>query len=201
MNIDEQSFVLLVDDNPKNLQVLGSLLKDHYRTAVATSGPEALKFADKKQPNLILLDVMMPEMDGFEVCGKLKSSPRTMDIPVIFLTARTETEDVIKGFQLGAVDYVTKPFRKDELLVRVRTQLKIKHSEDALKQALHNYKIARESAEEANAKIMGSIRYAQMIQRSLPPNLETVKSWLPSSFFIWSPRDIVGGDIFLCAPL
>ena len=149
--------ILLVDDNPKNLQVLGNLLEENYKTAIATNGPEALAFVNKRKPDLLLLDIMMPEMDGFKVCEKLKASPDFRMIPVIFLTAKTETEDIVRGFEVGAADYVTKPFRKQELLARVRTHLKLKHSQDALRlaldencQLLHDYKIAKEAAEKAN---------------------------------------------------
>jgi CheY-like chemotaxis protein len=96
----------MVDDNPTNLQVLGTLLEGKYKTAIAKDGFKALEFVKKRRPDLILLDIMMPDMDGFEVCAKLKASPETRDIPIIFLTARVETEDVTKGFELGAVDYL-----------------------------------------------------------------------------------------------
>ena len=96
---------------------------------VAQNGIQALKKVEAVRPDLILLDVMMPEMDGFETCTHLKSSQETEDIPVIFLTARTETKDIVKGFELGAVDYVTKPFQPEELLVRVRTHLELRRKE------------------------------------------------------------------------
>lgn len=149
MNNLNRPLILMVDDNPRNLQVLGSLLTQDHRTAIAVNGQEALKFVNKKQPDLILLDISMPGMDGFEVCEKLKMSDRTKNIPVIFLSARTETEDVIKGFKLGAVDYIAKPFRKEELLVRVSTHLRLKHSEEKLHKMLENYKNAKEAAEAA----------------------------------------------------
>ncbi len=146
----EQSLILMVDDNPINLQIMGNLLEGIYKTAIAKNGFKALEVAAKIQPDLILLDIMMPEMDGFEMCAKLKESSKTREIPVIFLTARTEIDDVIRGFELGAVDYVTKPFEKEELLVRVRTHLKLKQTEKALKQALDENKAARKAAENAN---------------------------------------------------
>jgi len=133
---DESPLILMVDDNLANLQVLVALLEKKYKTAIAKDGFKALEFAKKKRPDLILLDIMMPDMDGFEVCAKLKESPETRDIPIIFLTAKVETEDVVKGFDLGAVDYVTKPFRRKELLARVKTHVKLKRAEDLLKQGL-----------------------------------------------------------------
>jgi len=146
----EQALILMVDDNPKNLQILGSLLEGKYRTAFARNGIKALEFINKKIPDLVLLDIMMPEIDGYEVCMRLKSSPQTADIPIVFLTAKTETDDIVKGFELGAVDYVTKPFRKQELLARVKTHIKLKQSENKLKSSLSDYKAAKESAETAN---------------------------------------------------
>ncbi|MBN2104069.1 hybrid sensor histidine kinase/response regulator [bacterium] len=128
--------VLIVDDVPKNLQVLGSHLKqENMEIAVATNGNQALSAAQKTMPDLILLDVMMPEMDGFETCKRLKANPKTAEIPIIFLTARTETDDIIHGLKLGAVDYVTKPFHGTELLARVKTHLDLKLSREALKEA------------------------------------------------------------------
>jgi DNA-binding response OmpR family regulator len=119
--------VLIVDDNPKNLTLMGKLLSDnHYEVGMAQSGEQALNFVRKNQPDLILLDVMMPEMDGFEVCRKLKSQLVTQHIPVIFLTAKTETDDIVKGFEAGGVDYVTKPSISEELLARIKTHIEVK---------------------------------------------------------------------------
>jgi signal transduction histidine kinase len=98
----------------------------------ATSGIEALKLAESEVPDLILLDIQMPELDGFEVCERLKKIPTLKDIPVIFLTARKETDDIVRGLEIGAVDYVTKPFKRGELLTRVRTHLQLKHSSDTI---------------------------------------------------------------------
>jgi class 3 adenylate cyclase len=118
------SRILVVDDTPANLQALSATLKEKgYQVSVATNGKQALEAVGRVRPDLILLDVMMPEMDGFEACRRLKSSEATSDIPIIFLTARTETEDIVKGFELGAVDYVPKPFNAHELLARVNTHL------------------------------------------------------------------------------
>ncbi len=122
----EKPLILLVDDNPKNLQVLGSLLEGTYKTAVAENGAEALEFVKKRFPDLILLDILMPEIDGFEVCERLKALPETRDIPIIFLSAKTETQDIVKGFEVGGVDYITKPFHAPELLVRVHTHIELR---------------------------------------------------------------------------
>ncbi len=130
MTCMEQLLVLLVDDNVKNLQLLGSLLNEHYKTAVALNGFEALTFVRNKRPDLILLDIMMPEMDGFEVCEELNKDPELKKIPVLFLTAKADAETVVKGFKIGAKDYITKPFNHDELLARVKTHLDLKMAYD-----------------------------------------------------------------------
>jgi len=123
----KESRILIVDDTPQNIQVLGTILRDEgYKLHVARNGKQALETAGKALPDLILLDVMMPEMDGFEACERLKADASTRDIPVIFLTAKTEAEDIARGFGLGAVDYVTKPFFSAELLARVRTHLDLR---------------------------------------------------------------------------
>jgi two-component system, sensor histidine kinase and response regulator len=129
--------VLIVDDNPKNLQVLGTLLrKTDCNLAAALSGKQALNTIEKVKPDLILLDVMMPEMDGHEVCRRLKSNKETKHIPVIFLSAKSETEDVVAGFGLGAVDYISKPFIGSELLARVNTHLEMKKMEKSYEEEL-----------------------------------------------------------------
>ena len=118
--------ILLVDDTPANLDVLCALLESEgYDLAMASDGPLALKIAERMQPNLILLDVMMPEMDGYEVCRRLKGDPALADIPVIFITGKVETEDVVSGFDAGGVDYIAKPLRDQEVLARVQTQLRL----------------------------------------------------------------------------
>jgi class 3 adenylate cyclase len=118
------SRILVVDDTPANIQTLSATLKEKgYQISVATNGKQALEAVKRVRPDLVLLDVMMPEMDGFETCRLLKASVSTSDIPIIFLTARTDTADIVKGFELGAVDYVPKPFNAHELLARVNTHL------------------------------------------------------------------------------
>ncbi len=116
--------VLIVDDTPKNIHVLGTILKQEgYQINVARNGLEALKMVYKVSPDLILLDIIMPEMDGYDTCKILKQSPETKDIPIIFLTSKTDTEDIIKGFQAGGVDYISKPFNATELMARIHTHI------------------------------------------------------------------------------
>ncbi len=133
MNKKEKPLLLIVDDEPRNIQLLGNLLNKHnYDIEFATSGEEALTWTATSQFDLILLDVMMPGMNGFDVCKKLKESPDTKEIPVIFLTAKTETDDIVKGFEHGGADYVCKPFNSLELLRRISTHLEIYQSRQKL---------------------------------------------------------------------
>jgi len=126
--------VMIVDDTPENITLMNGLLKDLYRTRIANNGERALKAAVVEPlPDLILLDIMMPDMDGYEVCRRLKADSRTADIPVIFLTAKTEIEDEQRGFDAGAVDYITKPISPPIVLARVKTQLALKAAADFLR--------------------------------------------------------------------
>ncbi len=118
-----QALVLIVDDNATNIDLLVNTLKSDYRLGIAKRGVNALEYAAKYRPDLILLDIMMPEMDGYEVCSRLKSNPVTEAIPVIFITAMTETINKTQGFALGAVDYITKPFHTAEVKARVQAHL------------------------------------------------------------------------------
>ena len=116
--------VLIVDDNSDNLDVLNGVLRPFYKVKAAINGELALKIvASKNKPDIILLDVMMPNIDGYEVCKRLKADPATANIPVIFVTAKTETKDEQFGLELGAVDYITKPISVPIVLARVKTQL------------------------------------------------------------------------------
>ncbi|MCP5049187.1 MAG: hybrid sensor histidine kinase/response regulator, partial [bacterium] len=138
MNVDPKPFILIVDDVPKNLQIVANILNaEGYRFTLASSGQQALKIIKKRLPDLILLDIMMPEMDGYQVCRTLKRSDRTKDIPVIFLTAKTETSDIVKGFESGGLDYITKPFHSTEMLARIKTHLKIVRVSRERKELLH----------------------------------------------------------------
>src|SRR4030042_1779652 len=125
--------VLIVDDTPENIQVLMGTLKDQYAIVAAINGEKALKMAAADpRPDIILLDIMMPGMDGFEVCARLKADPETCDIPVVFLSALDDTATKVKGIMTGAVDYISKPFQLEEVHVRVNTHLTM----NRLKQSL-----------------------------------------------------------------
>jgi adenylate cyclase len=122
------SRILIVEDEPINIQMLSAFLSGKgYEIEVASSGEGALEVLARVRPNLILLDVMMPGIDGFETCRRIKATPALRDIPIIFLTGRTGAADIVRGFEVGAVDYVAKPFNTHELLARVRTHLTLDH--------------------------------------------------------------------------
>ena len=147
MNLNNKELrVLIVDDVQQNIQVLGQILRqEKFLINIAQNGKQALDIVQKVRPDLILLDIMMPEMDGFETCKHLKANPETQNIPVIFLTARTEIDDIAQGFELGAVDYLTKPFHPTEMLARVRTHLQIcKLQGDLRHQISENNRLRRE---------------------------------------------------------
>lgn len=130
----QQYKVLLVDDIPMNLQILGTMLDhDSLELYYSNSGIEALKILEQLKPDLILLDITMPDMDGYEVCKRIKNHQETEDIPVIFITANSLIDDIVKGFKVGAIDYITKPFNSQELISRVFTHLELKRSRDIIK--------------------------------------------------------------------
>lgn len=130
---DRISSILIVDDVIDNLRILGTILqKEKYQVIAATNGQEALDMAKEYIPDLILLDIMMPGMDGYQVADILKKDPETREIPIIFLTAKTEESDIIKGFESGGVDYIKKPFNFKELVSRVRTHLELKNTKEQL---------------------------------------------------------------------
>jgi len=132
MTFTDPQKILIVDDAIINIQVLNELLKGEYRVFFATRGNEALDIATTALPDLILLDVMMPDMDGYDVCRKLKDDPLLKEIPVIFITAMSQEQDEVLGLELGAVDYITKPFNLSLVRLRVRNQLELKRQRDIL---------------------------------------------------------------------
>ena len=140
--------VLAVDDTPENLDVVKGILTPEYVVKVAINGPMALKIVEKQPPDLILLDIMMPGMNGYEVCRRLKSNPKTSEIPVIFLTAMDQTSDEASGFELGAADYITKPVNPPILEARVKTHLALKVSMDELNKAYGIIKVQKDRMED-----------------------------------------------------
>ncbi len=137
--IEDSRFILIVDDNPRNLSVLSEVLGEAgFRIRVAIDGESALALAERNPPELILLDVQMPGMDGFETCRRLKADPTTQSIPIIFATAATDIESKVKGVDLGAVDYIPKPFQQAEVLARIRAHLQLKRLTESLEEQVRD---------------------------------------------------------------
>ena len=158
MSEDNRSLILIVDDNTYNIQVLGNILRENdYRTAVAQDGFEALNFLEKKMPDLVLLDIMMPQMDGYEVCERIKKDPDKAELPIIFISVHTDTAEKVKAFRAGAVDYITKPFQQEEILARIRVQLQLQETKEELRRANQDLekRVQERTAElsEANQKL------------------------------------------------
>lgn len=131
----QPTYVLLVDDNPNNLKVLSEAVQGcGWKALMATDGESALEQTEYAHPDLILLDVMMPGIDGFETCRRLKANPITQNTPVIFMTALSDATDKVKGLEIGAVDYITKPFQHEEVIARLKLHLKISHLTRTLEQ-------------------------------------------------------------------
>ncbi len=150
-----QESILIVDDTPINIGVISAALKDTYKTKVATNGEKALAIASgDDKPDLILLDVMMPVMDGYEVCRRLKANPETRDIPVIFLTGQTGTDDETRGFEVGAVDYIHKPFSEAVVKARVRTHLMLRAAHEQIARQLVAINIELEMARQIQLSIL-----------------------------------------------
>jgi signal transduction histidine kinase len=184
---DNQNKVLVVDDNPNTLSLLFDALEEaQFKVLIAEDGKSVLKRIKYLKPDIILLDVMMPEMDGFETCQHLKANEYSKNIPIIFMTALTETVDKVKGFQIGAVDYITKPIQIDEVLVRLKTHLTIHNLQNQLIQQNEELKKSKELAESANhaksaflanmshelrTPLNGILGYAQILKRE-----QTVKN-------------------------
>jgi len=157
MSNAESSRILVVDDTTENLQIIGAILrKSGYQLSVAKHGQQGLEIAARTPPDLVLLDIMMPELNGFEVCERLKADAKLKDIPVIFLTASNEADNVVKGFEIGAVDYITKPFNAAELLSRVNTHLQLRAARQKLEELAS--KLSRYLSPEVYASIFSGER-------------------------------------------
>src|SRR5271167_4383757 len=168
-----QKTILIVDDTPINIGAISGALKDLYKTKVATNGEKALAIASgDEKPDLILLDIMMPVMDGYEVCRRLKANPETRDIPVIFLTGQTGTDDETKGFEVGAVDYIHKPFSAAVVKARVRTHLMLREAHAQLAKQLVEINTELEMARQIQLSILPSgtpkIAGLEIVARYIP---------------------------------
>ncbi len=197
----DQQTILIVDDVPANIRVLDQLLKGAYNIRATTRGAEAIEIAASDDPpDLILLDIIMPGMDGYEVCRRLKSDPRTCHIPLVFITSRSEEEEEARGFEMGAVDYITKPFSPDIVRARAKTQMDLKRYRDHLRRTntLLRHELKKQEINiDLAKKILGIINYAEARPRHIP---------LPEgrSLFVEglsAPCHAEGGDHYFVLPL
>lgn len=192
-----QQTVLIVDDQPDRIRFLSELLKDTCKQMAAKDGQEALELVSRRKPDLILLDVMMPRMDGHEVCRRLKDDPETADIPIIFVTAKDEVEDEAYGLELGAVDYISEPLNPSIVKNRVRTHLELKQNRENLKKERTRLQDAHRKLSAAMDRIQHDIEVAGEIQESMLPGDRP--SPFPEATTIasrYEPETHVGGDFF-----
>lgn len=166
MNDDNEKRILIVDDTPTNIRVLVPILMEHgkFQINISNNGKDALKLLEKVRPDLILLDIMMPELDGFETCRIIKEDDSLKDIPIIFLTAKNETEDLAKGFALGAADFVSKPFNSVELMARVKTHIELKQNRDLLKTTLEG--LVRKRTEQLEKETVEKLKLKDQLMQS-----------------------------------
>jgi sigma-B regulation protein RsbU (phosphoserine phosphatase) len=195
--------ILIVDDAPENIQMLMGALRDEYSILAATNGEKALEVARKEpQPDLILLDVTMPEMDGYTVMEKLSRIDSTMKIPVMFVTARSEAGDEARGLELGAVDYITKPFNPDLVKARIRNQMELKRYRDDLEEtvAFRTRELLETTA--AKEKLESELRVARSLQMAMiPPGRAVEEEGRYEIAATVKPAKAVGGDLFDYFPL
>jgi sigma-B regulation protein RsbU (phosphoserine phosphatase) len=176
---------------------LGKILHNKgYNICISNSGIKALELMKTLLPDLILLDIQMPEMDGFEVCKKIKSNADTKEIPVIFLTAVIETNKIVQGFELGAVDYITKPFNDSELSARVATHIELKIAREKIKTEKEKIELLNEKLTLAYDNIKESIDYAKYIQDSMLHNLNFLQAKGIEHLLIYKPKDTISGDFY-----
>ena len=175
----EQQTILIIDDNPTNLKVIVNYLKGHnLNIFIARSSKRGLERAKLARPDLILLDIIMPEMDGFEVCQQLKTHENTQDIPVIFMTAMTDPESKIRGFECGAVDYITKPVQEAEVLARILTHLKLRDLSRNLEQKV---KERTQELRQANEELANEIAERKRVEQELRSNEEKFRAIVEAS--------------------
>lgn len=162
--------VLVVDDNVKNIQVVGTILtQEGFEVIPATSGLQALQRMEARPPDLVLLDVLMPDMDGFEVCRRLRENPETASLPVIFVSAANDTGAIVRGLKAGGVDYITKPFNKTELLARVRNQVELKRTRETSAKILHEREKIISMVAHDLKNPLGAIRFSAQTLAELRP--------------------------------
>ncbi len=194
---DVPGTMLVVDDDSMYRTLLSiSLEEKGYVVAEAEDGKQGWEMILAGDYDLVFLDLLMPEMNGFEVLERIKTDETTAHIPVIVVSGEEDMDSIVRCIESGAADYLNKPFDPVILHARVNASLATKRLYDQEKAYYETIRTQKEIAEAANRKIMESLNYAGRIQRSLLADPEELKTWLPDSFFIWEPRDVVGGDIY-----
>lgn len=182
-----QQKILIVDDTPANIQILNEVLQGDYGIFFATNGPDGIRMAQREIPDLILLDIMMPEMDGYEVCAGIKSDPRTRQIPVIFITAMSDEGDEARGLECGAIDYITKPISPPIVKARVKNHLELKRHRDALEE------LSLELGE-INRQLENERTLAHKVLENILPRRFELPGFTTAVMF--RPSDQIGGDFF-----
>ena len=195
--------LLIVDDAPSDIRILLENLKDLYRVQVATSGAKALRLAQQSPPDLILLDVLMPEMDGYEVLARLQKMPECASVPVIFLTSLQQPVDEERAFELGAVDYITKPYHPPLVKARIRNHLELKRHRDHLEQMVESRSQELTDARLARQKLENDLKLANQLQLSmLPPAHGLARGKLGYQVAaLLRPARAIGGDLYDYIPL
>lgn len=184
---ESQQKILIIDDTPANIQILNEVLQRNYAIFFATSGLDALRIGQKEIPDLILLDIMMPEMDGYEVCERFKADPRTHQIPVIFITSMSDEEDEAKGLECGAIDYITKPISPAIVTSRVRNHLQLKRQRDELEE------LSMELVDK-NRQLENERSLAHKVLENILPRQFDLPDF--TTAVIFRPSDQLGGDFF-----
>jgi two-component system, NtrC family, response regulator AtoC len=180
--------ILLIDDSSNNIELLFDMLSNQYEIYFATDGHKGIQLAHDKMPDLILLDIIMPEVDGFEVCRQIKADPKTLNIPVIFLTAETHVDTIIKGFDVGIVDYVTKPFNASELFARVHTQIALQVQQQKLQQQnIELTKLNQQLKDEIKHRQQVEVALEQADQKLSAITEQEAKRWKVDAFVGQSP--------------
>lgn len=184
---EERQKVLIVDDTPANIQILNEILHDEYNVFFATSGRDGIRVAQRELPDLILLDIMMPDMDGYDVCKQIKSDAKTARIPVIFITAMSDVEDETKGLECGAIDYITKPISPPIVKSRVKNHLELKCSRDVLEALTVDLGNKNRELEKERA-------LAHKVLENILPNGVELPGFRTATLF--QPSNQIGGDFF-----
>jgi len=212
----QKTKILIVDDIFANIELLKAILLLHdFEIITASTGKEALDLTDRESPDLILLDISLPDIDGYLVCKTLKASPITSDIPIVFLSALNEIDNLIEGFNSGGQDFITKPYNSEELIVRIGTHLELRQrkkqvEEYAISLYEANHKLKELNSllneqnqiiESRNKDLKSSIDYAKIIQDSILPNTDLLTTTFQEHFLIYRPKDILSGDFYYFASI